>query len=125
MPQAPQLFGSFPGDTQAPAQLCSSWAHPQTPAPHAAPAEQAAAHAPQLAESLDVSTHDDPHLVSPTAQAVWHVPLEHTRPASQVWPQEPQLFPSLSASTHWVPQAVWPAGQAAAGGRPHEPCWHV
>ena len=81
--------------------------------------------APQLDESLEVSTQDEPHWASPTAHADWQAPLEQTRPALQAWPHEPQLPGSPSSSTHWLPQAVCPAGHVTAGGKPQEPCWQV
>jgi len=35
------------------------------------------------------------------------------------------LLPSVSVLVHWLPQDVCPVGHVAAGGKPHEPCWHV
>ena len=66
-----------------------------------ADARHAVPHAPQFAASFDVSTHDEPHCVRPSAQADWHEPSEQVSPALHACAHEPQFFGSLVASTQW------------------------
>jgi hypothetical protein len=82
-------------------------------------------HAPQSDKSLEVSTHELPHSVSPTAHADWHEPLEHVSPALQTWPHEPQLLPSLPVFVQAPLQDDCPAVQETGGGAVHNPLWQV
>lgn len=91
----------------------------------AVPDEHALPQPPQFDASLDVSTHDFPHSVSPTAHAAWHDPLEHVRPAVQTWPHEPQFSPSLPVLVQLPLQTDCPAEQVGGGGGPQVPFWQV
>lgn len=56
--------------------------HSQVPAVHVPDDGHAFAQRPQLVESLDSSTHEEPHCERPTAHMAWQVPLEHVSPAA-------------------------------------------
>jgi hypothetical protein len=58
-------------------------------------------HAPQLFESLDVSTHCVPHAVSVPGQM--QVPFWQKPPVGHTLPHPPQLPWELAMSTHWPP----------------------
>lgn len=81
-------------------------------------------HLPQLAVSVDSSTHAEPHVVSPTAHADSHAPLEHTSPAAHECPHDPQLVGSLDVSVQAPEHDVSFAGHAIDGGNPHSPPTH-
>ncbi len=82
---------------RSPSQLPKFVLHtiPQVPPAHDADALGRAGHMrpqpPQFDTLTRVSTHDDPHIVSPDAQPVRHVPAEQICTDPQAFPQRPQL----------------------------------
>lgn len=78
----------------------------QRPAEQVSPVAQGLKHAPQLAGSALVSTHDEPHMRRGEAQLVRHMPPLHARPAGQGLSQMPQWLLSVSVFTHDPPHWV-------------------
>ena len=74
-PQAPQLALLLATSVQTPLHTPLGAAHLQLCATHASPVLQELPQAPQLAKLPSRLTQDWPHLASPVAQAISHLPL--------------------------------------------------
>jgi hypothetical protein len=107
---APQCAALFPVSTQA----LPHWApvgHAHAPRVQTAPAEQAAAQAPQFSASVWRSTQPPAQSTVPPGHAATHWAAAHTFVDAQATPQAPQSFGSVSSRTHCPPQFVVPSGQ--------------
>jgi hypothetical protein len=104
-PQSPQfalslaMFAQYGGFAR---QIFCPLAHElvHAPAVHTSPALHAFAQAPQLSRSMNVSTHELPHCVSPGVQLTAHVPCEQTCPAPHATSHAPQFSGSLYSAEH-------------------------
>jgi hypothetical protein len=127
VPQAPQLFGSLVGSTQAPPHRISPGGHVvallvlHAPLEQLWPVPQARPQALQLAGSLLRSVHIPvqhawlPGQFPPAPQV--QLPKTQLSPPGQTFPQAPQLLGDSIKSTHmplqqvfrqhWLPQS-WP-----------------
>jgi len=85
------------------------------------PLLHAVLHVPQLAESLDVSTHAAEQFCSPSAQLAAHTPLEQTSPVGHCVPQLPQLLGLEARSTHCPSHEVCPLRQVDPASGPGIP----
>jgi len=91
----------------------------QRPVMHSSPGSQFAPQPPQFNGSVCVSTHAEPHAVSPVPQPVaveTHAPAEQISPVPHACPHVPQFAGSDCVSTHdaGVPHEVNPVSQVHA-----------
>lgn len=120
--QAPQLRSSFATSTQPPLHCARPGEHMATQVPdwQSKPLPHAFPHEPQLAGSLDVSTHAPfAHWVSGALH--WHRPPAHCSRPVHARPHAPQFALFVCGSTHWPLQLVRPPVQPAR----HWPAWQA
>ena len=117
LPHAPQLALSASVFVQLAPHCVSPAPHPHVPLTQEPPTGHSLPQAPQLSESLVVSTHALLQLVRVTPasvveQSVVQTPALQTCPVAQALPHAPQLFGSLETGTQAPVHSIDPEAHA-------------
>jgi hypothetical protein len=107
--------------SQVPLQLSVPFGHTHEPPVHSWPLPHVLPHVPQLAVSVIVLVHVEPHRFGFAEFGHTHVPLWQLWTDGHAWAHDPQFWLSVLVFVHTLPQKL---GFAVVG-HAHVPDWHV